>query len=374
MQKKKPTVLAYYFPNWHVDPQNEEWHGPGWTEWEVLKYARPRFEGHKQPKVPLRGYEDESDPKVMAKKIDDAVDHGVDGFIFDWYWFNDGGYRLRCIDEGFLGAENCDKAKFAVMWCNHNAMYAHPTGKHGCCATLKSGDLTVQAFYEGTEHCIKNYFPKKNYLRNKDGKLYFSFYFPGRLIENFGGKEGARIVIEDFRRRVREAGLGEVDLNAIFEAIPGFHEDVDAACDLMREIGFDSFSTHGLAVEDDLPFPHRDFRTSMKANIAMFDDFTKKSKLPFNIHLYQGRDSSPRVTPSESYGEFGFPFDRIITNNTPELFRELCEAGKKFYYEKGTGEYITIYSWNEWTEGGCLEPDTEYGYGYLDAIKSVFGK
>lgn len=54
-QKKKPLVCAYYFPNWHSNPRNDKWHGTGWTEWEVVKCARPRFSGHQQPKVPIWG-------------------------------------------------------------------------------------------------------------------------------------------------------------------------------------------------------------------------------------------------------------------------------------------------------------------------------
>jgi hypothetical protein len=34
---------------------------------------------------------------------------------------------------------------------------------------------------------------------------------------------------------------------------------------------------------------------------------------------------------------------------------------------------ITINSWNEWVEGSYLEPDTETGTKYLDAIREVFG-
>ena len=65
---KNTKIYAYYFPNWHPDKRNDEWHGKGWTEWEVVKCARPRFEGHYQPLKPLWGYEDESDPAVMEKK------------------------------------------------------------------------------------------------------------------------------------------------------------------------------------------------------------------------------------------------------------------------------------------------------------------
>lgn len=82
----KKEVYAYYFPDWRVDKRNEAWHGKNWTEWEVLKCARARFEGHELPVVPLWGDEDESDPKVMAKKIEAATSHGIDGFIFDAYY------------------------------------------------------------------------------------------------------------------------------------------------------------------------------------------------------------------------------------------------------------------------------------------------
>jgi hypothetical protein len=81
------TVACYYFGNYHPnDPRNEKAKGPGWSEWELVKAARPRFPGHHQPNVPLWGYTDESDPKMMEQKIDAAADHGVDAFIFDWYY------------------------------------------------------------------------------------------------------------------------------------------------------------------------------------------------------------------------------------------------------------------------------------------------
>lgn len=373
MSKVKPTVLAYYFPNWHVDPQNELWHGEGWTEWEVAKYATPRFEGHYQPRIPLNGYQDESDPEVMAQKIDDAVNYGVDGFIFDWYWFNDGGYRLKCLDEGFLGAKNCEKAKFAIMWCNHDPIYAHPAAKHTGRVVLKSGDLNVQSFVEGTNHCIKNYFCKPNYLRNSKGKLYFSIFLSARLIDNFGGIDGAKVVIKDFRNRVREAGLGEIDLNAIVETSVKWKDDYKLSNKIMKEIGFDSFSSHSNRFSLELPFPHEEYAASIKKNVERFEENTLKSELPYNIHIYQGYDCSPRTVQSDVYGDYKvYPFDRIVSGNTPELFEDFCRQAKEFYYSRATGEYITVFSWNEWTEGGYLEPDTKYGYGFLEAIKNVF--
>ena len=99
----KIKTYAWYFPNWHQTPLNDKWHGKGWTEWQCVKYATPRFEGHLQPKKTLWGYEDESDPIVFEKKIKALNDYGIDGFIFDYYWFKEEGpYRRDCIDKGFL--------------------------------------------------------------------------------------------------------------------------------------------------------------------------------------------------------------------------------------------------------------------------------
>ena len=99
------TVAAYYFPNYHEDHRNASYFEEGWTEWELVKKAQPRFPNHHQPNVPAWGYTDEADPVQMAQKIKAAAEHGIDVFIFDWYMYEDGPFLDRCIDEGFLEAE-----------------------------------------------------------------------------------------------------------------------------------------------------------------------------------------------------------------------------------------------------------------------------
>ena len=85
------TVACYYFPNYHTrdttDLRISRKHFENWSEWELVKNAKPRFEGHDQPKVPMWGYTDEKDPKVMEQKIRAASTHGIDVFIFDWYTY-----------------------------------------------------------------------------------------------------------------------------------------------------------------------------------------------------------------------------------------------------------------------------------------------
>ena len=72
----------------------------------------------------------------------------------------------------------------------------------------------------------------------------------------------------------------------------------------------------------------------------------------------------------------------MAQSSTPALpilkeadFRRALIAARDFYRSgRFTGDFITLTTWNEWTEGGYLEPEKKYGYGYLDAIKKVFGE
>ena len=120
-----PIVAAYHFPQWHRDPRNDAWHGPGWTEWELVRANRARFPGH-QPLMPAWGCHDEADPQQMAREIDLAADHGVDAFIFDTYWYEDGPFLDRALREGFLRAANRGRMRFACMWANHAWRNWHP--------------------------------------------------------------------------------------------------------------------------------------------------------------------------------------------------------------------------------------------------------
>jgi Glycosyltransferase WbsX len=123
-------IGAYYFPGFHSDPRVSVDHGPGWTEWELLKRAEPKFPGHRQPKDPLWGFEDESKSEVFSKKIAAAADHGLTHFLFDWYWY-DGPFLSGALDSGYLQASNNHRLKFALMWANHDWFDIQPAKLHG---------------------------------------------------------------------------------------------------------------------------------------------------------------------------------------------------------------------------------------------------
>ncbi|MBS1369051.1 MAG: hypothetical protein HPZ91_03745 [Lentisphaeria bacterium] len=371
--KKRPTVCTYYFPNWHVDPRNEAIHGKGWTEWRVAQHATPRYPGHDQPKIPLWGYEDEADPAVMAKKIGAASEYGIDAFIFDWYWYADGPYRERCLCEGFFGAPNNDKLKFAVMWANHEPVYAHPGSYRRPAEPLWNGAVDADTFRRCTDRLIATCFNRPNYLR-VDGKLYFSLFRAKAMVDQLGGPESAKEIFSDFRRRVEKAGLGEVMLDCMANNISA-ENGFGAANRFLGEIGVDCCSNYiwgNLRGED---FPSITYEAWFERCKGGQRQLARNLAVPYNPVVALGWDSSPRTVQSDMYEKgLSYPFGVVVTDNTPELFRRALEyIGSCMDAGDITGSLIHLACWNEWTEGACLEPDAVNGYGMLRAVREVFG-
>ena len=373
MRNRNYDVMAWYFPNWHSDPRNDEWHGKGWTEWEVTKCARARFEGHDQPKLPLWGYADESNPNVMELKINTALEYGIDGFLWDTYWFEDGGYRMRALDEGFFGARNNEKFKIALMWCNHDPIYAHPATRRRPNDPLLSGELSADGFVRGSNHFIENYFWRPNYYR-VDGRLLFVIWLPKKLIDGIGGVRQTRDVLDDFRSRVRTAGLGEVWLAAPVTAIPGVYNGDKAAADsFMESLGLDGTVCYSWPT-DKTNFPTEPFSKFVDDGIKTFDRYNNATSYPFCPTVSNGWDSSPRTLQSEIYEDVGYPWSVVTTDRSPAEFERGLRAMRRFA-DSGDfrGKFVTLTTWNEWTEGNYLEPDVRFGYGFLEAVKRVFG-
>jgi len=370
-------VACYYFPNYHPDPRNEKLHGKGWTEWELVKRAKPRFEGHDHPHIPLWGYEDESDPVVNGQKIDAAADHGIDGFIFDWYWYDDGPFLRRGLENGFLGAHNNKKLKFAIMWANHDWIDIHPARFKCPAKVLYHGSVKPKTFEKMTDYVIEKYFTHPSYW-TIGGCPYFSFYELFRLIENFGGVEGAAKALQHFRNKVKAAGFPGLHLNAVnwgVKVLP-CERIVRNPQEAISYLGFDSVTSYVWVHHVELPeFPHMPYEYIMKKSVDYWYKASEEFKVPYHPNVTMGWDASPRTDQASPFKNIGYPYMSAITGNTPSIFKSALVKAKQFLNCPLIKQKIlTVNCWNEWTEGSYLEPDTVNGMGYLEAIKDVFGR
>ena len=369
------TVACYYFPNYHVDPRNEARHGKGWSEWELAKAATPRFPGHQQPKVPAWGYTDEADPKQMARKIDAAADAGIDVFLFDRYYYDDGLFLERGLEEGFMKAANASRMKFALMWANHDWKDIHPI-RSDPPPLLYPGKITPQTWDRMTDYIIRVYFRHPSHWRI-DGRPYFSVYHLNTLIESFGSVDATAAALARFREKTKAAGFAGLHLNAVVwgnPILPG-ETVVKSWPELVDRLGFDSVTSyvwiHHVRLDE---FPRTPYEKVMAKYITYRDKAAGEFHGPYYPNVTMGWDSSPRTVQTEPYANRGYPRMATMSGNTPEAFRKALLEARTYLDARPDGQRIlTINAWNEWTEGSYLEPDTVNGPAYLDAIRAVFG-
>jgi hypothetical protein len=375
-------VAAYYFPNYHVDARNAQRYGDGWTEWELVKNAKPRFPGHHQPNVPAWGYTDEADPARMEQKIEAAADHGIDAFIFDWYYYDDGLFLERGIEDGFFGAKNNDREKFGLMWANHNWKEIHPVDS----ATLLSkegpkilypGAITRETWDRMTDYIIETYFKHPSYWL-LDGSPYFSVYDLTTLVRSFGSTGATAEAIKQFRDKLMAAGFKGLHMNAVVwghTILPSKEfVEIENMNAFLKELGFSSATSYVWIHHVRLDFPTHPYTDVQEKYFAYADHFARSTDLPYYPNVTMGWDSSPRAHQDEPFANHGYPFMGTITGNTPENFKKaLIQVRNYLDKHPGAQNVCNINCWNEWTEGSYLEPDTINGMAYLQAIKEVFG-
>ena len=347
-------------------------------EWEFVKEAASKKPHHKQPKVPLWGYELENQPIVWARKVDACLASGINVLIFDWYWY-DGKPYLEDSLNAFLKAPNNERMKFALMWANHSIDDLWDKTVPVKC-TDKNGYRNIRATPKVSFEEFKNvlvprwiaYFKSPNYYKI-NGKPLFQVFTPVYLKEFFGGVDKVAEAFAYFNQKAVEAGFAGVEIQCIESQL----KRKDCAEEFKREGYSGAFAYNWLEL---VPFsgsyyldytnrPDMDYKEWGEAAFAELD--RRAAANPHFQHYPNvscGWDTNPRF-PDNYYTP-------IALNNTPERFEYFLRKAKAWAdknIREGKPKLILINSLNEWTEGSYLEPDEEHGYGFLNAVARVFG-
>lgn len=374
----KKEIFAIYFPSWHPDKHYEQWYGKGFCEWELVKTTKPLFDGHVQPKRPLWGYFDESDPIWMEKQIDLAANHGITGFLFDWYWYEGEQFLEKPLNEAFLNAPNRNRLKFALMWANHSwgVWPALDDEKHQAMNgnVNQSSRLFLEINHSEedlrnvVDFCSKKYFSHKNYWKI-DGKPVYSFFASDKLFRNIAPADVVRIMNEQVKK------YGFPGLYLLMNV--GCCNDNEYFCGwnrvpTLKKAGFDAVFAYNIVAPDNymtLPQEHPVFDYSGMAKSQEYCwEKLEKGGLTHYPSVTIGIDVAPRWSR-----KIKFPMDYvklgycpICTGNTPDKFGAVL---KKALQKDAPA--VIINAWNEWTEGMVLLPDEQYGNGFLETIKEI---
>jgi hypothetical protein len=363
--EKEPEyyVAAYVWPSCHDESvsRNALW-DEGIGEWEIIRKGTPRFEGHYQPKAPLWGYEMDDDPKVVEKWIDIATGHGVNVFIYDWYWYDEGPYLENALNNGFLKAANNNKMQFYIMWANHDLAknYCNPYRYGDDNSLLWDAAVDWKNFKIITDRIINQYFKQPNYFKI-DGKPVFSIFNIEELLESFGDSvDETRKALDYLREETKKAGFPDLHLQTTF-GWGSFLSD-EAAKNLNKRInalGFNSVTLYNMGGFN------QDYVVYGTNGVKIWGQWDSALDVPFFPCVSTGWDDTPRFPDK---GKKGI----VHINNSPESFAALLFKAKEYAdNHPEQPKLLVINAWNEWVEGSYLLPDIKYGFGYLEAVKKI---
>ena len=367
LQARQYDVAAYLYPAYVADdPRLRPFWPMGIGEWETVMTMQRRNPGHYWNRTPLWGYINEADPSVMEMEIDQATRHGINVFIFDWYWLDGRPFMETTLTNGFLRAPNRDKMKFYLMWANHDVVNTWDTriSRLPEQNVIWRGAVDRQEFEKVCRRNIELFFSQPEYYKI-DGKPVFMIYDVKNFIDGLGGIREAADAVKWFRREVKKAGFPGLDLQFTMWGPNLNYSGFDAGKTdkpedaFVTQLGFTSSShyqfCHFTNVNDD-------YNNIMGRVREEWSKIDSTFSIPYYPHVSIGWDNSPRITHSA-----------VVRDNTPENFaRALRDARDYADRHPDQAPLITINSWNEWTETSYLQPDNVYGYGYLEAVKKVF--
>lgn len=362
----KYDIAAYIWPAYTGDePRTRIFWEEGIGEWQSVKNSAPKANGYYWNRKPLWGYVNEADPYVMSAQISAAVNHGVNVFIYDWYWYDNRPFLENCLNDGFLKAPNCNDMKFYIMWANHDANYVWDKRNAESSTVVWQGKVDRKQFEVIGKRWVQQYFTKPNYYQI-DGKPVVSIYDLNNFVKGLGGISEAKAALEWLENEAVKAGLNGIHFQFVRwgggqeKNLTGVDGGVlETGVKLIEELGFNSLTHYQFVHFTNINRAYSEIVPDVEKE---WEKMVREYKIPYYPHVSIGWDNNPR------YKSFR---PGITTDNTPENFEKALVAAKAFADRTGV-KLITVNSWNEWTESSYLEPDNVYGYGYLEAIKKVF--
>lgn len=348
-------LIAFYLPQFHPIPENDVWWGTGFTEWRNVAAARPRFAGHRQPRLPGElGFYDLRLPETRAAQAELARAHGVSAFCYYHYWFN--GRRLleRPLAEVLASGE--PDLPFCLCWANE------PWTRRW---SDRDGEILVAQEYseeDDREHAryLASVFADPRYLR-VGGR-------PLLLVYRASALPNASRTAEIFRAEAVRTGSAEPYLCRV-ESDPWRERRVS-----LSELGFDAaveFAPDWLELGEPL---HRSLPWRARRARGGGDRIYDYSEIVRRSLAHEeppdgwfrcvtpGWDNSPRRESGAV----------ILDGSTPEAYGAwLEEIVRRTASRPAEEQLVFVNAWNEWAEGAYLEPDSELGRAYLEATRNA---
>lgn len=357
-------IICFYLPQFHRIPENDVWWGEGFTEWTNTKKAKPLYEGHRQPRIPFNNnYYNLLDEKVRIWQAELAKEYGIGGFCYYHYWFK--GKQL--LEKPFNAVLKNKKPDFPFCLCWANEPWTRSwDGKTG--EILMPQDYGDKEDWKQHFNYLLNAFLDERYIKIDDKPIF--------IIYRSSSIEKCSQMMDYWNDLAVSNGLKGIYFISMLTSFDNYIID-----DFDAHLEFEPMYT----IKHDMPLYLQAKRFIKKKLIQKFNK-GKIDKNSLDIINYDliwqriiGRES--KYKKKTFLGAF-VDWDNSARKGTRALIVEGSTPGKfKYYLDRQVqrslrmgNELLFINAWNEWAEGTYLEPDTDYGYEYLEAVREVLQK
>lgn len=368
-------IIPVYLPQFHTIPENDKWWGAGFTEWLNVKNAKPLFEGHHQPRIPFNdNYYDLTDIETLKWQCKLAKDYGIYGFCMYHYWFN-GHLLLEKPMEMLLSHPEID-IKYCISWANHDWTDGWKA-KDRAPKTLIAHDFENEQDWIDHFNYMLPFFKDSRYM-SENNKPLMVIYIPN-IIRKLNK------MLDLWTKMAQDAGFD--GLTYIYQSAASAYDDSWDKSKFSYGIEMNPQYVnlmYGKKIENIYPglikYTQK-IKKLLHINRSLMFSFKRKRRVKRISYdecwenILQMHPKSNKMIPcaftdwdnTPRHRFNGYVFDGV----TPEKFKGYFSR----LIEKAINEYSTdmifIFAWNEWSEGGYLEPDELYKYGFLRAIKET---
>jgi hypothetical protein len=360
-------IIAFYLPQFHTIPENDEWWGKGFTEWNNVTTAKPTFKNHYQPREPKDcNYYNLIDVSALEWQATIAKNYGIYGFCYYHYWF-EGQMLLEKPAEIMLKNKSID-IPFCFSWANHTwkRNWANKQDE-----VLKEQTFGEKEDWERHFYYLLEFFKDERYIK-VDGKPMMIIYNP------LGVKEFPEMM-KLWQQLARENGLPGISFlhqQNQFDHRKEYGGDLyDYGIEFQMNKAVLQFTRTSITfafqrvlnrIADVFPF----LRCKITTMHYSYDSIWKiiLNTTPMDETWIPGAfvdwDNTPR---RKNRGQ-------VCTNVTPEKFKKYLTIQIKRTRDIYNKDYLFMFAWNEWGESGYLEPDAKYGYQMLEAVRDALNE
>lgn len=364
----KPLLFAAYLPQYHETEENNRFWGKGFTDWVTVKAAVPLYQGHNQPKIPLNNnYYDLSDYQVIKSQAELAKKYKIDGFNIYHYYFEKGKRALYKPAELLLSHPEIE-IKYFFTWDNSSWKRTW--------SNVVGNDWVVQ----DNARKVPNespYLMKLDYGDETDWKEHFCYLLP-------------------FFNDSRYLKIGNCPVMMLFNNIEV--QKLKPMIALWNNLAVDAgYSGMYISTQKGPFIAHREFdsefyyqphhagwakQNAINCRLSKLFNYTPKvseiQTYDYNRIYRKVLKEAKHASKKDIIGAFVSYDDtprrgvkgRSLKGATPELFKKYFGQIYDIALQKNNN-IILLTAWNEWGEGAYLEPDTESGYAYLEAVKQI---